>query len=255
MVYNFNTAEDLEDCDWPRKLKEIDLESNGQEQSDRAPKTDELESLHLVDHNMIGNLDGKLGNLKELCLCTSKKETVDNEQIWFLRGQKLPKLQRVNMNYDGEVKDMFLMHRALKTVDYLCVSFRNDHIIFMGEALAPALPKLKAHETPRAFTLRINHRVNEFKLSSGDSKSFMDKLVMLCKKLTVKFGDWRLIVHGLSTTESWINYLILKICGKCHLVTEESADLRWNIVMSKFGCKIDGNQDGWIVKCKNCEYK
>ena len=58
------TAEDLEDCDWPRKLKEIDLDSNGQEQSDRAPKTDELESLHLVDHNMIGNLDGKLGKLK-----------------------------------------------------------------------------------------------------------------------------------------------------------------------------------------------
>ena len=53
------------------QAQEIDLESNGQEQKERAPISDELESLHLRNLDIIHGVDGNeiLENVKELNVC------------------------------------------------------------------------------------------------------------------------------------------------------------------------------------------
>ena len=118
----------------------------------------------------------------------------------------------MSLFYDGRVNDMMLMRKSLETVDYLCVSFRNEHIYRIDEALLTAMIPMGLGHSTRAINLRINHRVsftdhlqvNEFELPREATKGFMKQLGWVCKHLDSKFEGWTVIVDGLSNEGSTI---------------------------------------------------
>ena len=261
---------DLVDHHLPSKLEEIDLESNTQEQSDRAPIKDELESLHLRNPDIIHGVDGSgiLQNVKELNVCISRREKTRNPEYWFLWRRSMPKLKKMSLFYDGMVNDMMLIRKALETVEYLCVSFRNMHIFRVDEALLTALVTTGLGHSTRASNLRINHRVSytdqlqvhEFELPRKFTHGFMEALGRLCKHLDSRFEGWTVIVDGLSTEKNtipgvwdgnddrvpgvWASYWRTK--------TTLTGGSKWHITLSKDGSKINGVQEQpweqWIME-------
>ena len=258
---------DLGDCEWAGNLKGIAFDSHDQTLNERDPIyqkvyskiSHKLESLHLVDPKVINDIDGKLENLQELCICVSEKKKVKYKDYRILLKQNMGNLQRLHLNLNFWTKKKAqrgLIEKALDKLEYLCITFRDEEVYWIEKALYRALKTMNAVD--RAFKLRINHRCwYEKQLNDREVERFFETIHGLLTLFDFTFGDWMVIISDLSIEvksekELRNKHPVSKICDD-HQVTMKMSNHKLDVVISNNGCKISGIQEQWMMRCKQCQ--
>ena len=239
--------------DWMSTFKGIAINNK----SDDIPNTmriiylsmsKELESLHVSSTLISKRMNGKLDNLKEICIPWSHS----TREIKILMKQKMNKLKRVHFRSVGTADfrlDVYqlLMDKIMVNAEYICLEFAAAeqspyHGLYAMKVMAVLSKSL---ENTKKQRLKI--RINNYSLKK---LNVLEKITSILSK---NCTEWMLIANNWNFCKQ--NAKLLDECLKTmkeefHVKVKEKSN---SFVVANKQCKINGYAERWIMQCQCCE--